>query len=46
MNLAHTPSISFGNTTPQSGWIVLPMASVSVMLPIGDCWGSCEPAAP
>ena len=46
MNLAHTPSISFGNTTSQSGWIVLPMVSVSGMLPIGDCWGSCEPAAP
>ncbi len=46
MNLAHTPSMGFGNTTFQGGWILLPMASVSLFLPIGDCWGSCKPAAP
>lgn len=34
MNLAHTPGMSFGNTTSQGGWILLPMASLSVILPI------------
>ena len=36
MNLAHTPSMRFGNTTFQGRWILLPMASVSGILPIGD----------
>ena len=36
MNIAHTPSMSFGSTTFQGGWILLPMASVSGILPIGD----------
>ncbi len=34
MNLAHTPGLNFGNTTFQGGWILLPMASVSVILPL------------
>jgi len=36
INFAHTPSMSFGNTPLQGGWILLPMASVSVILPISD----------
>ena len=36
VNFAHTPSMTFGGTTSQGGWIVLPMASLSLMLPIGD----------
>ena len=36
MNLARTPSMSFGNTTFQGGWILLPMASVTGIIPIGD----------
>jgi hypothetical protein len=36
LNLAHTPSMSFANATFQGGWILLPMAGASVILPIGD----------
>ena len=36
LNLAHAPSMSFANTTFQGGWILLPMAGASVILPIGD----------
>ena len=34
MNIARTPGISFGNTPSPGGWILLPMASVSVILPV------------
>ena len=36
LNLAHAPSMSFANTTFQGGWILLPMAGASVILPIGN----------
>jgi hypothetical protein len=36
INLAHTPSMSLGNTPFQGGWILLPMVSGNVILPIGD----------
>jgi hypothetical protein len=36
LNFARTPSLSFGGTTSQSGWLLLPIASVTGMLPIGD----------
>ncbi len=36
LNFARTPNMGFGNTTFQSGWILLPMLSVSGILPIGD----------
>jgi hypothetical protein len=36
LNFAHAPSMTFGNTTSQGGWGLLPMASVSVILPIGN----------
>ena len=45
LNVAHTASLSLGNTTTQGGWILLPLISLSVILPIGDCWGSCESVA-
>ena len=36
LNFARTPSMSFGGTTSQGGWLLLPMLSVRGMLPIGD----------
>ena len=36
LNFARTPTMSFGSTTSQSGWLLLPMASVRGMIPIGD----------
>ena len=36
LNFARTPSMSFGGTTFQGGWLLLPMLSVRGMLPIGD----------
>jgi hypothetical protein len=36
MNLARTPTMRFGDATFESGWMLLPMASVSGILPIGD----------
>ena len=36
LNSAHTPSMTFGNTTLEGGWILLPTASVSLILPTGD----------
>jgi hypothetical protein len=36
LNFARTPTLSFGGTTRQGEWILLPMLAVSGMLPIGD----------
>ncbi len=36
LNFARTPTMSFGGTTFQGGWLLLPMLSVRGMLPIGD----------
>ena len=36
LNFARTPTMSFGSTTSQRGWLLLPMASVRGMIPIGD----------
>ena len=36
LNFARTPSMSFGGTTFQGGWLLLPMLSVRGMLPIGN----------
>jgi len=36
LNFARTPTMSFGGTTFQGGWLLLPIASVRGMIPIGD----------
>ena len=36
MNLARTPTMSFGNATFPSGWLLLPMGSVRGIIPLGD----------
>ena len=36
LNFARTPSLTFGSTASQNGWLLLPMASLTGMLPIGD----------
>ncbi len=36
LNFARTPRMSVGNRTFRGAWIVLPMASASLILPIGD----------
>ena len=36
MNFSHAPNMTFGGTTLPGRWIVLPMARVSAIFPIGD----------
>ena len=36
LNFARTPTMSFGGTTFQSGWLLLPMVSVRGMIPFED----------
>ncbi len=36
LNFARAPGLTFGGTTLQGGWHLLPMASIRTMIPLGD----------